>query len=132
MKWVYRIASGVAFLVAAIVLIGKLMGVKHLPDCDDRETFDVVRKAIAGNVAPEQANGWSAEQLTAAVTLDDEAEVSYDKDKGVRQCTGTIGLTANGKVVYANLKVAYTVTWKNKDEGLFEVEVRSAGRMGGG
>lgn len=125
MKWVYRIASGVGILVAAILILGKLMGVKALPDCDDRETFDVVRKAIAGNVTPAQANGWTPEQVTGAVTLEDEAEVSYDKDKGVRECTGTIGLTANGKVVYANLKVAYTISWQNKKEGLFEVEVRA-------
>lgn len=126
MKWVYRILSGAVVAVGLLMIAMRLFGVKALPDCDDRKTFDTVRKAVAGSVSPERANGATPEQLTAAVTLDDEAEVSYDREKGVRECTGTIGLTANGQVVFANLKVAYTIVWKNKDEGLFEVSVRTA------
>lgn len=127
MKWVYRILSGAVVVVGVLILAMKLFGVKALPDCDDRKTFDAVRKAVAGSVSPDQTNGATLAQLTAAVTLDDEAEVSYDRKTAIRECTGTIGLTINGKTIVPSTMVAYTLVWKDKDNGVFEVSVRKRG-----
>ena len=125
MKWVYRIASGVSVLVFIIVVSAKIFGIKSVPDCDDRKTFDTVREAVASMVTPAAANGATQKEMTGLVTLDDETEVSYDKKAEVRECTGTVSLTVKDKTLIDKMKIRYTIVWTDKDKGLFETTVRS-------
>lgn len=124
MKWVYRILSGLAGVVIIGVGLMKLFGSPRLPDCDDRKTFDTVREAVAKMVTPAAAKGATVAEMQGKVTLDDETEVSYDKDKGVRECTGTVSLAMNGTTLVDKMKVAYTISWIDRKEGRFETVVR--------
>jgi len=125
MKWIGRIVGVVVGLIGIVVGLTAIFGEPVLPDCDQKETTDVIREVVAGRAPALPIAKMSKEDVMKAVEIGDIAETSFDKDKQVRTCKAALSLKAGTTTVYDKLKVGYTINWIDQKKGTFQVEVKA-------
>lgn len=120
-----RILGLVVGLAALAFGIFSLIGYFNpsLPKCDGSDTQESIRKIVMQAAAGEPAvKAGDAAKIGESIKLSGFAEVSYDKDKDIRECTAVVDLAIGTDKVVDNEKIAYTVTWQNKDDRQFYVQ----------
>lgn len=89
-----------------------------LPGCDSGETKDLLRQ-LAANIVGSKAD---PAKVKDAVVFNDITELSYDKDKELRECKMNFDLTLDGQSIAAKYPVNYAISWSNKSAREFLVQ----------
>ena len=103
-----RIGMAVVF---GLIAINIFIGGKSLPSCDQKETTALVGRIV---------NDLPLVKIASAkfVSLKNISEQGHNKDSEIRSCTATLVTTAGED------DFQYSVQWRDKKQGTFEVEGR--------
>lgn len=114
--------------IAAVVVIGVgallLFGEPALPKCDAsnaKSTLSEIVVNVAGVTGDEQAIAAARK----AVVLTDLTEASFDKEAQIRECTGRVSLSVDGKDYFKDVGIGYRIDWKDREERTFQIRTRT-------
>lgn len=124
MKWVQRVIAILAGLVGLVILLVNLFGSATLPACDASETQQLLRQLAMQSVSPfVVGKPENAKAVQDSIQLSGFKEVSFDEEKQVRRCAAVLDLTTNNTTVFDKLPITYGLSWQNRDESKFQVQL---------
>lgn len=126
MKWIPRIFSGLVAAFLLLFIATLLFGSHALPRCDSSAALDTVREVVIGNMNDTARQGLTEDALKASISFSDMTERRFDKEAELRECTAKIDVKVKDKVLFSAVPLVYTMTWKDKEEGVFQTVVERA------
>ena len=129
MRRILSIVVGVlAIIVGGIAILGYFN--PSLPKCDSDDTDTLLRQLVMKAAGEEPAVKAAADKdaVSKSIRFSNLPEVSYDKDKEVRECTGVVDLAVGADKVVEAQDFAYRITWQDKGDRKFFVQLHPPGQ----
>lgn len=124
MTRILRIVLGVFAVLAGGFFIYTYFN-PSLPKCDSKDADKLLRDLVikAAASVPAVANATDRDAISKTIKFSNIKEVSYDKDKQVRECTATVDLAVGEQKIADAQDFAYRVTWQDRDNKMFYIEL---------
>lgn len=129
MNRILGIIVGLAALaIGAFAIFGALN--PGLPTCDSADTDKLLRQLVMTAAAEEPAVKGAADKdaVSKSIRFSGIKEVSHDKEKEVRECSGVVDLVVGAEKIVDAQAFYYRITWEDKGEGKFFVQLHAEGK----